>query len=352
MINKRILLLIVLIFLLAGCSALSELAKSQLAAEKGKNGSAATETPAPLQPSALSGDLSAQQLMLDSSNRWKTLQASYTVSDYSPGGANAQPEITVHEIWIELPALFKVVIKSPMEGPIVTRISNGQFVLDQSGVKQDIPPAALQPFIPPAEPSNAIYTHPLAELLGTPVETLIFPVALATRQGAFTPSGEETIAGRTTLVTDWGPQPGALSERLWVDKKTGVVLRQQIYDKGGTETPVKELQATYISFDSEIDPATFGLGQVPTPTPTKAPPTPVDTTARVTILPQNLNIRSGPNTGYEIIATLDTGAVLKLIGRTANNEWYKVEFDGKTGWLLALYVEVSGDVDKVPVINY
>ena len=91
---------------------------------------------------------------------------------------------------------------------------------------------------------------------------------------------------------------------------------------------------------------------MPTPTPTEVPPTPVDTTARVTILPKNLNVRSGPNTNYEIIATLDTGKVLKVTGRTANNEWWKVEFDGKTGWVLALFVEFSGDEDSVPVVNY
>jgi uncharacterized protein YgiM (DUF1202 family) len=110
--------------------------------------------------------------------------------------------------------------------------------------------------------------------------------------------------------------------------------------------------ATYISFDSEIDDAVFGLGQVPTPSPTSPPPTPVDTTARVTVLPKVLNVREGPNTGYRVIATLETGKVLKVIGRTQNNEWYKVEMDGKPGWVLAIYVEFSGDEDKVPVVNY
>jgi hypothetical protein len=153
-------------------------------------------------------------------------------------------------------------------------------------------------------------------------------------------------------VTEWSRTPGVLIDRLWVDKKTGVVLRQQNFGKNGTGSPVNDYQATYISFDAEIDEANFGLGQVPTPTPTQVPPTPVDTTAKVTILPKNLNIRSGPNTSYEIIATLDTGKVLKVVGRTDNNEWWKVEFDGKTGWVLALYVEFSGDADKVPVVNY
>jgi hypothetical protein len=351
MMTKRIFTIFSLFFLLCSCSMLNDLKGNQPGA--GSQGSpSASEAPTPVLPPTLSGDLGVQQLMLDSSSRWKTLQASYTLTAYPQGGGDAQPDITVHEVWIQLPTLFKVVIKSPKEGPVVTRISNGKYILDQSGTKEEIPPSVLEPFTPPTGLSDTVTPHPLAGLLGTPVSDLIFPVGLAQRGGEYHVTGEEIVAGRDAIVADWSRQSGVLIDRLWVDKKTGVVLRQQNFGKGGTGALVNDYQATYISFDGEIDQVTFGLGQVPTPTPTEVPPTPVDSTARVTILPKNLNVRSGPNTSYDIIATLDTGTVLKVIGRTGNNEWYKVEFDGKTGWVLALYVEFSGDADKVPVVNY
>ena len=50
-----------------------------------------------------------------------------------------------------------------------------------------------------------------------------------------------------------------------------------------------------------------------------------------------LNVRSAPSTSAEIIGRFNTGEKINIITRTAG-EWYKVEFDGKTGFVYAEYI--------------
>jgi len=52
-----------------------------------------------------------------------------------------------------------------------------------------------------------------------------------------------------------------------------------------------------------------------------------------------VNIRSGPGTGYDIMGQVEEGDVLKAVEKN-DNGWYKVEFQGKTGWIAGWLVEV------------
>jgi len=49
----------------------------------------------------------------------------------------------------------------------------------------------------------------------------------------------------------------------------------------------------------------------------------------------NVNVRSGPGTGYVKYGTLMRGERLPVLGVEADAEWYAVSFDGKTGWITA-----------------
>ena len=56
-----------------------------------------------------------------------------------------------------------------------------------------------------------------------------------------------------------------------------------------------------------------------------------------------LNMRSGPSTENEIVTKLSEGTVAKIIG--INNAWFKVQYDGNTGYISPDYVE------PLPVIS-
>ncbi len=313
----------------------------------------ATPLPTPIMPPELSGDVEIQQLMLKSSERWTTLQATYTITQYPEPGSDGEMQISSSQFWIRQPAEFKVINGAPGGGPVVTIISDGKTILENGENRSEMPPSVFDPFIPPEAPSDTISLYPLAGYLGTPISDLIFPVGLAQRGGEYKITGQEVVASQQAYVVEWGREPGVLIDRFWIDGETGVVLRQQNYGKQNSISPLSDIQATYIVYNKEFAPAMFDVGEAPTPTPTPEISASETVSATVTILPEALNVRNGPNTGYTVIATLPTGTVLTVIGKTQAGDWWKVKLpDGQTGWVASDYVEFSGDEDEVPVTNY
>jgi len=311
-----------------------------------------TPSPTPILPPELSGDVEIQQLMLKSSERWKTLQATYTITQYPEPGSEGEVQISSSQFWIHQPAEFKVINSAP-GGAVVTIISDGKTLLKNDETRSELPASVSDPFIPPEAPSDTVFPHPLTGFLETPVSDLLFPVGLAQRGGEYRISGQETVASRLAYVVEWGRSPGELIDRFWIDGETGVVLRQQNYGKQTSVSPLSDIQATYIVYNKEFAPAMFDVGEAPTPTPTPEVSASETISATVTILPEALNVRYGPNTGYTVIATLPTGTVLTVIGKTQAEDWWKVQLpDGQIGWVASDYVEFNGDADDVPVTNY
>ncbi len=54
-----------------------------------------------------------------------------------------------------------------------------------------------------------------------------------------------------------------------------------------------------------------------------------------------LNIRSQPSTDGEILGLAENGSMLPLLVGTPNNGWYEVEYQGKSAYVSAEYVEVQ-----------
>ena len=51
-------------------------------------------------------------------------------------------------------------------------------------------------------------------------------------------------------------------------------------------------------------------------------------------------VRSGPGTGYSILGQANVGDKLTLLG-TADNNWYKVSYNGQTGYIAGNLVTIS-----------
>ena len=63
-----------------------------------------------------------------------------------------------------------------------------------------------------------------------------------------------------------------------------------------------------------------------------------------------LNIRSGPGTGYLVVAKANDGETYPVLGRSEAADWLELQLDGgETGWASAAYLEVDGDVSALPV---
>jgi uncharacterized protein YraI len=65
-----------------------------------------------------------------------------------------------------------------------------------------------------------------------------------------------------------------------------------------------------------------------------------------------INIRSGPGTGFNSLGTLNAGDVVTLTGKDANGAWLQIEFgagpEGK-GWVNAAFVQ-AGEVQALPIV--
>ena len=106
------------------------------------------------------------------------------------------------------------------------------------------------------------------------------------------------------------------------------ILAQEI---GATETPVKTATAT----------ATF------VPTPTVSGPS--------ILVPDRVNVRSGPGTNYEKVGVLVAGQFARAIGRTSFGEWIAIEYPVGTNdyaWVYSpLVVVQEAVVDELPEVD-
>lgn len=72
---------------------------------------------------------------------------------------------------------------------------------------------------------------------------------------------------------------------------------------------------------------------------------------RVIVNTSFLNIRSGPSANFSVLATVNGGTELALIGRAPDNVWYLVEGEFGQGWINNQFVIFRGNFATVPVIR-
>jgi uncharacterized protein YgiM (DUF1202 family) len=102
-----------------------------------------------------------------------------------------------------------------------------------------------------------------------------------------------------------------------------------------------------------LEPTATSLAtEVPSPaaTPVSAA-TPIVPT-RASITGDGLQMRVGPGTAYEVVASLAEGDEVNVLGRDEMGDWVKVGLDsGEEGWVAAEFVDVGGGLKAVPVIT-
>jgi uncharacterized protein YgiM (DUF1202 family) len=130
---------------------------------------------------------------------------------------------------------------------------------------------------------------------------------------------------------------------------------------GGWSAPVTQAGAAALAGAPAIPAEGAGLNPAPetqivsTPDsgPSEAPPVqapdgPYLETGSIT------NVRSGPDTGYDIVERLPAGATVKVIGRSAAADWWVIESaDGPQGqgWVSGEVVDFVGEPEAVPIVE-
>jgi len=78
---------------------------------------------------------------------------------------------------------------------------------------------------------------------------------------------------------------------------------------------------------------------------------PVDTGFNATAL-TTVNVRNAPNTrGTTIVTKMHRNDVARIVGRTANNSWWEVNFNGTVGWVSSTFARIQGGaaVGQIPI---
>lgn len=64
-----------------------------------------------------------------------------------------------------------------------------------------------------------------------------------------------------------------------------------------------------------------------------------------------VNLRSGPGTNFDILDTVAYRTSLSILGRNQRGTWVLVSAQGQQGWLSSAYVSISGDPDRLAVVD-
>lgn len=145
---------------------------------------------------------------------------------------------------------------------------------------------------------------------------------------------------------------------LATETATGVVTADVLNVRSGPATSFSALGFVYdgdkitvlehadgwykISFDGKDGYVAEGFLNV-TGTPSSGGGSTPDTTQKTcTVNADFLNVRSGASINSERIATIPNGKIVTVLG--SENGWYKISFDGKTGYASAEFLTANGDI--------
>jgi hypothetical protein len=182
---------------------------------------------------------------------------------------------------------------------------------------------------------------PLATVAQSPVQVQVIPDQLNIRD---TPNG--TLIGQYTRgasLNIQGREDRLAYEGLWVYASDGSLSGWVLSD--------------FLAFPPNFDLTSLPVvnatgGGVHPANPETAPAPPAAPSGGISALTGGqVNFRGGAGTGFEILQTLNSGITVPLIGRNTDGSWLLSVVNGQQGWLFRELVQVSGDVNSLPVIG-
>lgn len=69
------------------------------------------------------------------------------------------------------------------------------------------------------------------------------------------------------------------------------------------------------------------------------------------IINGDVNLRTGPGTNFPVITVVPDGSTLTLLGRNQLRTWLYVDYEGQRGWMIYRYVNTSGSIRTLPVVD-
>lgn len=184
-------------------------------------------------------------------------------------------------------------------------------------------------------------------------------------------SAPESVMGLVRLATDLGLQSApvvayaednGLIERAAANSAASIAQAAIVVSPAGSaqnsETQPQPAAAEVPPGEGEsAAPAAAEIVATATPLAEVAQPTPVPTStvAANPVLQSDtlMNVRSGPGLAYPVVAALDTGTSVDILGKNQEGDWWQIALpnDGQSGWVFAQLVTTSGDVSAVAIAS-
>ncbi len=64
---------------------------------------------------------------------------------------------------------------------------------------------------------------------------------------------------------------------------------------------------------------------------------------------RRVNVRSGPGIEFQRIGVLEPDSTADITGRTADDEWLQIDYQGQRGWIAYFVVSITGSLDDITV---
>jgi len=286
----------------------------------------------------------------------------YRIAVERPEGDSAARLLELEGAAVELlcEAVPVVDVRSGEGGPagrVMTRESSGGFIGGGStAAEKVIPPKILTVAVPPEAAREIVRLQgetkagyelwvtlsPLERVpTSTPTRTPLSETrgqgdTETRRQGDKETRGQgDREAGRlvspspSLLVPDVTPSPR--------HPVSDVTVSPEVTD---TPTPTP----TYMATPTETP--------TPTPTPTCTPTPTAEPAVFVEVLVDRANLREGPGTGYEWVGQVARHTRLRITGRNAAGDWWRVCcYRGQQAWIAGWLVEAHGPLTEIGVVE-
>ena len=272
-----------------------------------------------------------------------------------------------------LPPLVRPEQPTPFYGVVTTPTATPEPVSSSESIRQQLATKVAEQRLAMATPTPTSALSPAVSVTETPV--LMLPTALGIVSGSGatfykTPGGaviDILPAGATVTIT------GKSADGRWLAAYTGEGVpgwieagRAHVFGDEDmlvtvTESRGAEIIATLIA-EANLPVAPIPVTPNPLPTvlstlvaPAATPSIQTeDVTGKITgvVNVQSLNVRAGPGTNFPVVAGVRQGQTLTLLARNEAGDWLQIELSTAPegfGWVFAPLVNVSGDIEQLPV---
>lgn len=108
--------------------------------------------------------------------------------------------------------------------------------------------------------------------------------------------------------------------------------------------------STPVTAPSPPPPTATSLPAAPEASPVPSPVPLVTQPLAATVNVDSLNLRSGPGTLFEVLATYPLGSLVTALGLAPGTDWIEIEDEnGQTGWVFAELLTLDGELETLPV---